>query len=211
MNVGKKARGIAKRFIHFLTLGFTAFWLVATSKPAEPADDCFVALSKPRLTIALGASVPVSAAPSCAGLDGLVAGGTLDVALGRSKEPPDKDRGAADEAACWSYQPSDLRGVNGVSALAPFRTSGGLFELDARFVSSAEPAGCYGDYHLRLAPSAPLRASRQVDPLHPKSHEVWLLTRLIRMNQGQACGLVPPLPHGYCQDTFTVRSMGHAP
>lgn len=209
MNVGKKARDTGKRFIHFLTLGFTAFWLVATSKPREPADDCFVALTKPRLTLTLGAAVPASAAPSCAGLDGLVAGATLDVALGRSKAPPEKSRGA--DVGCWSYQPTELRGANGVSGIVPWPTSGGLFELDASFLSSAEPVQCYGDYHLRLAPSAHVRAGQKLDPLEPQSHEVWVLTRLIRMNQGQSCSLVPKLPDGYCQDTFTVRSVAGAP
>jgi hypothetical protein len=209
MNVGKKALVFGKQLIHFLTLGFTAFWLIATSKPREPARDCFVALRQPQQSVSLGAALASGAVPSCAGLDGLGPGMTLAVRLTRSTEPPRED--STVERGCWSYQANELHGPSGVTELKPWTTSSALLELDATFVSGTEPTQCYGDYHLRLAPETPVRAGGQVDLSQAGKSEHWRVTRLIRMNQGQSCGLVAHLPEGYCQDVFEVRSVTDAP
>ncbi len=205
MNVGKKALRFGNRLIHFLTLGFTAFWLVATSKPNQPAQDCFVALREPRLKITLGAEAPAGRAPSCAGLDGLAAGAALEVTVTRSPAPPMNVR------SCWSYQVGELRGPSGVSDPHPWTSSAGLFELDASFRSSAAPEQCSGDYHLLLAPVTPVPDKAKANPLRAGRGESWKVTRSIRVAHGQACNLLPTLPSGYCEDSFEVRSVVGAP
>lgn len=199
MHVGKKA-------LHFGLLVFTAFWLIATSAPSKPARDCFVALKRDTIAVTLGAPRPPAgpnAAPTCQGLDGLSEGSVLWAKLSRSAKPPEVRPGA-----CWSYDVGQLEGARGLTNLKPLVYDGtSLFEGEALLTTEQ----CSGDYRLALTYDGQIPDGTRVDVLHPAKNHRWYVRRLIRFPQGQECKQLPTLPNGYCEDTFEVKGVAHAP
>lgn len=201
MRVGKKA-------LHFALLLFTAFWLVATSRPRQEARPCFVELQRHALVVALGEPRAAAAptAPSCQGVDGLAAGSQLQVRVGRAGAPP-----RVEGNACWRYDVSELTGPRGLQNLqsAPLGATVDTPFFDAEGQFSIER--CTADYRIRLVLDHPIREGNKVDVLHPTKDETWRIRRLIRVQQHHECPLLVDLPNGYCQDDFEVRSVTHAP
>src|SRR5690242_15899894 len=128
---------VLKKLVHLALLGFTAFWLVATSRAPEPTVECFVPMRSRSLELTLGGTVPSCVAgsgPSCRGIDGLANGSRLRVELTRSTKPPEVGRGSS---VCWSYQPVTLSGPTGTSGVHGDEPSRmlptALFKADAAF------------------------------------------------------------------------------
>jgi hypothetical protein len=203
VNVGKTA-------LHFALLLFTAFWLLATSRPRAPARACFVDLQRRALDITLGARLPISAeAPSCEGIDGLSEGSTLRVSLTRAGEPP-----LVTSNGCWSYEATELSGPHGVSEsepVAPYVGTQALFESKASFVSAPELSACRGEHHLLVEAMTVIAPGKLVDPLRTDGGQDWRVRRIIRFSPKLDCALLPSVSDGSCQDDFAVKEAAYAP
>lgn len=202
-----------RKLFHFSALAFTAFWLVATSRAREPARHCFVPLAKPVLDVTLGPHLTTSGAPSCSTLDGLAEGELLRARIRRSANAPQ-----VRNLACWGYDIATLAGLEGVSNVTADEASAqhpsALLDLTAKFSSTTEPDACWGDYHLVLEPASAVSATALLDPLQAAaSGQRWRVVRRISVgpNDARQCAALPPLPDGYCEDTFEVKSIAHAP
>ncbi|HET9952856.1 MAG TPA: hypothetical protein VFQ61_00050 [Polyangiaceae bacterium] len=207
---------LVKRTAHVLTLGFTAFWLVATSRAPGPVHPCFVPLEAKKVRIALGAAMPASpgAAPSCQGLDDLREGAVIGVGLIPSSDRTARVRVDQDDA-CLGYDVTELTGPVGLSQPHSgdprYPVPRALFESRAHFSSASSAPRCAGEYHISVAPVNPLPRNALVDPLDAGHREPWQLRRVIRVDTTRVCALSPALPPGDCQDIFEVRSLELGP
>jgi hypothetical protein len=208
---------VAKKAVHFLTLAFTAFWLVATSQPRKPARDCFVLVPSPAVTVTLGPALSKATdsglPPSCLMLDGLREGSVLRALLERSSDAPQVSHN--DTETCWGYGIKALSGPKILSQLQSAAIATGqpraLFDVEAAFSSAERPKECFGEYRLSLAAAGPIRQGHVINPLHAGIHQAWRVRRLIRFGAEHTCKLLPELRDGYCEDTFEVRSIAPAP
>ena len=188
---------------HAAALIFGAFWLVATSAPAEPARDCFTGLANPtRLQVVLG---PIqSSTGRCAVLDGVAPDSTLVFDLSQGPRPQDG-------AGCWGYDTQALTGPVGVTVQTGndvYNWSGealtavrGTFELPGQ-------SACRGDsWSLRLFPETAPETDRVISPLDAGSGP-WIVERYIRVEQAQFCGaaFAEPGPAS-CTERFAVVSI----
>lgn len=200
---------VAKRLAHGGVLAFTAFWLIATSRPQEPAVECFVPLRSRSLEVTLGARLPPGpgAAPSCREIDGLKEGSVSRVELTRTVKPPEVGGGSD---VCWSYAPAKLSGpagVSGVHADEPHRFQPTTF-FEARGAFERPGPECAGDFRLSFYADAPFRVGMRADPLRAGVGERWLVRRLVSVEPGGPCSF--KFPDNYCEDTFEVSRVAPA-
>ena len=189
---------------HAAALIFGAFWLVATSAPAEPARDCFTGLANPtRLQVVLG---PVqSSTGSCVALDGVAPDSTLVFDLSQGPRPQDWGGG------CWGYQTQALAGPTGVTVQTGedvYNWSGdALTAVRGTFALPGQPA-CRGDYWtLRLFPETAPEQDQLLSPLDAGSGP-WIVERHIGVEQAQFCGAAfTQTGSAGCTERFAVVSI----
>jgi hypothetical protein len=191
---------------HAASLIFGAWWLVATSSLPGPERDCFTGIANPtRLEVTLGSpnSVAVSGSslPSCAGIDGLAANGTLVFDLSQGPRPED-------DFDCYGYDTQALSGVNGVTLqVAPKEGASALTSASGVFVSP-ELADCTGTWSLILYPERYPQSQPLTSPLDAGPDEPWIVQRLIRSNRPSLCGgTFAEAGVLTCGDGFSVASM----
>lgn len=195
---------LARKLLQAATLAFTGFWLLATSRAAVPARDCFVPLKGRELVVTLGRMRPPSdpKLANCTALDGLREGAELRVALSRSGPRPALRENP--EEACWGYDTEALSGPDGLTDLhsvpAQGRQGRVLFEAEGKLANAASAPQCRGSLRFSMAPAAPVPQGRLIDPLRA-GPEPWLVRRILYANEGSGC----PVP--YCDDAFEVRSV----
>ena len=198
---------VTRMAAHAAALVFGAFWLVATSAPAEPARDCFTGLDNPtRLQMVLG---PIQSSTGTCGalgaLDGVAPDSTLVFDLSKGSRPLDWG------GACWGYETLALTGPTGVTVRAEtngYNWSGdALTAVRGSFALPGQPA-CRGDYWtLRLFPETPPEDGQLISPLDAGSGP-WIVERHIGVEQAQFCGdtFVETGPVG-CTQRFAVVSI----
>jgi hypothetical protein len=198
-----------KRVLHGGLLAFTAFWLVATSRPQETVKECFVPLHGRALAVTLGAPLPPEpgAGPSCREIDGLKEGSVLRVTLTRSGTPPQVGGG---NEVCWSYDPKALSGPVGTSAVQgeePSRQDPTtLFEARGPFARPGPE--CAGTFLMNLMTAGPFRAGMRADPFRAGPREPWRLRRLVSVTPGGPCSFT--FRESHCVDTFEVKTIAPA-
>jgi hypothetical protein len=195
---------LAKKFLQGATLAFTGFWLLATSRAAVPARDCFIPFKERELVVTLGPMRPPAdpKLSNCAELDGLREGAVVRVTLSRSGPRPELRE--TPEEACWGYDTKALSGPDGLSEVHSVPPQGRarrvLFEAEAKLANAASAPQCRGSLRFTMAPAAAVPPGRLLDPLRA-GPEPWLLRRILHTSDGTRC----PVP--YCDDTFEVRSV----
>lgn len=189
---------------HATALVFGAFWLVATSAPEMPVQDCFTGITNPTtLQVALGAPLTSdggtsNSEPSCGGIDGLSPGSTLTLNL--SQGP----RGDV-PGGCWNYQTTAIQGTTGVTIST---SQIGSTDLTSVFGAYASPTAesCRGQWTLSLGTS--LVPDQVVSPLEAGPAQPWFLHRSIGIDQAQFCdGAFTASGPVDCEDTFPVASI----
>jgi hypothetical protein len=201
---------IGKRVLHASALVFGAFWLLATSAVTTPTRDCFTGLGSPAtLDVTLGPpdSTSGSAYPSCQGVDGLVAGSVLTIAV--SAAPPKMVL----ERACQSYTLESLAGIPGLTpdsqSLGIVTTAFDLTEISGPF-SSPTTQDCTGNWAFALRPAAPPADGQPVSPFDAGTAQPWVLERSLAVTQGQSCGgLFATNEQVTCIDTFPVTNISN--
>ena len=187
---------VTRMAAHAAALIFGAFWLVATSAPAEPARDCFTGIANPtRLQVVLGPSAVQHGTASCAALDGLAPDGTLVFDLSQAPRSPDAGGG------CWGYADAGAHGIDGRDR-ANRRTddsTGPAIRSPRRAGRSSRPEqpACRGNYwSLRLAPGTAPRVGQVISPLDAGVGQPWIVERDMGIEQGQFCGstFAEPMP-----------------
>jgi hypothetical protein len=200
-----------KRVLHGGMLAFTAFWLVATSRPQQPVVECFAPLTSRSVKVTLGAVVPPApgAGPSCHGADGLAAGAVLRAELTRGATPISVSDG---HQVCWSYEVKKLDGPKAFSNLESREPNKGeptaYFEAWGRFDGPGTPCVC--QYRLVTRLDTPFRHGLRADPKRAGPAEPWRVRRVINQWPGQSCTFTPPMTGESCEDTFEVKSIADA-
>jgi hypothetical protein len=145
--------------------------------------------------------------PSCSGVDGLVAGGTLVLHVVQGPRPLSDN--------CYGYQTDSLQGVNGVRFASPgaagFVPSGDPVKNDfttARGTfSSSTAAECRGDWVLSFRPRIGVPQGQLLSPIDAGAVE-WIVQREIRIAQAQFCnGAFAERGAVTCTDTFRVQTV----
>jgi hypothetical protein len=195
---------LAKKLLQGATLVFTGFWLLATSRAAVPARDCFVPFKSRDLVVTLGQTRPPAGnnAASCAALDGLREGAIVRVELSRSGPRPElRDN---PEEACWGYDTKSLSGPDGLSEVASVlpqsRMDRVLFEAEAKLANPASAPQCRASLRISMSPAQTVPHGKLLDPLRAGA-EPWVLRRVLQTSDATGC------PVAHCEDAFDVRSV----
>ena len=190
---------------------FTAWWLIATSAPSQPARDCYTGIADTaRLRVTLGAATAAvgggTSVASCGALDGLAAGSVLTF---------DLTHGARPEVvgdACYPYQTTGLSGATDVTVEPS--TAGiwqDLTSASGAFASSSRTS-CRGSWAVWLRPETEPGPGELISPLDAGVARRWTLKRSMQIPQGQFCeGVFSEAGPVGCSDTFVVESIAEEP
>jgi hypothetical protein len=193
-------RRITRVTARSVALIFTAWWLVATSKPGPPRD-CFSGIGDmATLEVHVKSGMPYEP-PGCLGADGIAPGSTLVFDVTRS-EPTNE---------CTGYVTSAIRGLAGVTLASPPSAVGGwdFTRVPGTFVLPQDPT-CKADYFIDLKPWALPPIGQTVSPLDASPGAPWLVDRSIEFPKSQACQATFG-PTTYCRDLFNVESITQPP
>jgi hypothetical protein len=198
---------VTRMTAHAAALLFGAFWLVATSAPAEPARDCFTGIANPtRLQVVLGPIQSGTRFTSCGALDGLAPGSTLVFDLSQATRAQDSGGG------CWGYETEALTGPTGVTVqtgTSVYNWSGDSLTAPRGTFAWPEQPACRGnDWSLRLAPETAPDVGQVISPLDAGAGQPWIVERGMAIEQGQFCGTTFADAGGVgCSDKFSVASI----
>ena len=196
---------------HAAALVFGAFWLVATTSVQGPAQDCFTGISNPTTlqlvlgTPEVGDAGTQTAVPSCQGIDGLAAGGTVVLTLSQQGSRPQNDDG------CWAYQTQSIQGATDVTVSSSDPVSDPVTKeltIARGEFSSSTAQGCRGGWELTLGPAFISDLKKTLSPLDASPTQPWRITRSIDVEQAQFCdGAFTGSGGISCADEFPVTSI----
>jgi hypothetical protein len=136
---------------------------------------------------------------SCFGIDGIVPGASIVLAVQHDQLPDQYD------LTCNSYQTVAVYGAKGVSVSATESYDNVLTTARGTFTSS-DLSGCTGAWSLSLVPDvAPIPGDASV-PVEASAG--WHVDRTINFEQAQFCGSTFPARGALlCEDVFTVSAI----